>query len=218
MKYLSLLIISFFLVNLSFAEDNNISKKLSVPSYTQESKLLNTKGSLEKTRDMNKDGEVDLWQFSLKKGSIIKVVRDLNFDGNIDTVHLAYLRDGIDGQWEKMIYDNNNDKIIDSICYFDTSNNWIKREIDSDFDGNLDTIFYSNGKILKKVEADFNNDGLIDMIKKFANGKLISCKVDINYDGNVDKNFSSLSEIKAWLKKNRTTNTEYLRNLAIYFN
>jgi hypothetical protein len=79
----------------------------------------------------------------------------------------------------------------------------VVKTLDINNDGKTEVIYHSDdGKNVSKVEADTNADGKPDITVEVNDGKFQSAQVDENYDGKVEKKFSTPVEFGKWLDKN----------------
>jgi hypothetical protein len=94
------------------------------------------------TRDINRDGRPDVWQYYDSRGVLLRVNVDTNFDGRSDVQELYE-----NGHLIRRESDRNFDDRVDLVEEFDAITGQHTRSVvDADFDGRADLIvLFSNG-------------------------------------------------------------------------
>jgi len=138
------------------------------------------------TRDVNRDGEPDLWIYydPLKPGQVQRQEEDTNWDGSIDT--WSYF---IGGELDQRKVDSDKDGKADRWFFYENQS-LAREEWDKKGDGQPNVrAFYSNGG-LAKVEKDLNQDGKMDLWITYdpdrSNEVMIKEERDLNSNGAVD--------------------------------
>lgn len=109
-------------------------------------------------RDLNFDGQVDLWQYPDKSGNVTEEEMDLDMDGNVDVV--LYYEDGV----------------------------VTRKEMSVDFEGTFSIVkFYDKNGDLLRVERDEDGDGDIDVWEYYENKKRVRIGWDETDDGQPDR-------------------------------
>lgn len=109
-------------------------------------------------RDLNFDGQVDLWQYPDAKGQIVEEEMDLDMDGAVDVV--VYYRDGV----------------------------VTRKEMSIDFRGNFSIAkFYDKQGELLRVERDEDGDRDIDVWEYYEKGQRVRVGWDEDDDGQPDR-------------------------------
>ena len=117
MRRIFLVLVLLFMVSVVYAEISVFDDP-----------VIFEEGDLVREGDFNRDGNTDHWLYSLRDGTVQKVVRDLDFDGNIDAVQWTFLRNKQVGQFEKILIDSPVDGVVDVIQYYDMNNKIIRTE------------------------------------------------------------------------------------------
>jgi len=113
-------------------------------------------------RDMNFDGQVDLWQYPGDDGKIAEEEMDLDLDGKIDVV--VFYKNGVVS----------------------------RKEMSVDFDGGFSIVkFYDKDGKLLRVERDEDGDGEPDRWEYYEKGQRVRVGWDEDGDGTPD-NFDKL--------------------------
>jgi hypothetical protein len=130
------------------------------------------------TADVNLDGRPD--QFTcVRQGRVVRIERDLDFDGNID----LYEYFDASGQLIEQEFQLDFDNVIDVVRRFENGR-LVTREIATGFGGRMNLIkYYSDDGSLLRIERDTNYDGSIDLWEFYRNGRLHQIGEDRDGDG-----------------------------------
>lgn len=109
-------------------------------------------------RDMNFDGQIDLWQYFDEKGELVEEEMDLDFDGQIDLV--AYYKDGVIERKAMSVAFGN---VFSIVKFYDKDGNLLRVERDEDNDGVTDVWeYYNKDGRRERIGWDTNGDGMPD--------------------------------------------------------
>jgi hypothetical protein len=108
-------------------------------------------------RDLNFDGQVDLWQYPDASGNIAEEEMDLDMDGNVDVV--VYYKDGIVSRKEMSVDFAGTFSIVK---FYDKKGELLRVERDEDGDGDIDVWEYYENKQRVRVGWDETDDGQPD--------------------------------------------------------
>jgi hypothetical protein len=136
--------------------------------------------------DLNHDGRVDVWKYSLRAPDGAEVVtrkeKDLNNDGKVD----AWETYAPDGTVTGIVYDMDFDGKPDVTLVFERDQ-LVKKEYAFGFDGiPRSWNYYEKNKLVRK-ERDTNGDGRVDYWEYWENGEIDRIGLDIDSDGQVDR-------------------------------
>lgn len=109
-------------------------------------------------RDLNFDGQVDLWQYPGPDGSLSEEEMDLDLDGKVDVV--VHYENGL----------------------------VVRKELSVDFEGTFSIIkFYDQQGELLRVERDEDGDGDIDVWEYYEKKQRVRIGWDSDQDGQPDR-------------------------------
>jgi len=136
--------------------------------------------------DLNHDGRVDVWTYSIMGADGTEVVvrkeRDLNNDGKVD----SWEEFEADGTLSKLTYDMDFDGKPDVTLSFE-KDQLVRKAYAFGFDGIPHAFnYYEKGQLVRK-ERDTNGDGKIDTWEYWENGEVDRVGIDVDGDGQVDK-------------------------------
>ncbi len=110
-------------------------------------------------RDFDFDGEVDMYEFFARDGTVVERELQLDYDPAIDSV-LEY-RDGV--LWRKQL-STTFDGVLSMQKLYDASGNLLRIERDTDLDGRVDvSLHYADG-VLTHMSRDSTGDGILDTL------------------------------------------------------
>jgi hypothetical protein len=135
--------------------------------------------------DLNHDGRIDVWAYSVKgadgKEVLVRKEKDLNNDGLIDSWEFYEP----DGTLSRLTYDMDFDGKPDVTLIFE-KDQLVRKEYAFGFDGVPHHFnYYEKNKLVRK-ERDTNGDGKIDTWEYWENGEVDRIGVDSDGDGQVD--------------------------------
>lgn len=150
--------------------------------------------------DTNKDGKTDKW-FYTSNNKLMKLEEDFNFDGVVDKQSRFYYENG---EKKRVDIDSNMDGKVDGRADYKEEKQH-KIELDTNYDGETDYIINkSNGTSL----IDSNYDGKMD-IQQLPD----RTKVDLDFDGTMDKDFTDAEYYDNWFSQNRP---KFAENMSRY--
>jgi hypothetical protein len=136
--------------------------------------------------DLNHDGRIDVWTYSVTgpdgKEVVVRKEKDLNNDGRVD----SWEEFEADGTLAKLTYDMDFDGKPDVTLFFE-KDQLVRKAYAFGFDGIPHSFnFYEKGKLVRK-ERDTNGDGRIDTWEYWEDGEVDRVGVDVDGDGQVDR-------------------------------
>lgn len=113
-------------------------------------------------RDLNFDGQVDVWQYPDETGAIVEEEMDLDLDGNVDLV--VFYKDGVILRKE-MSTDFSGKFTI--VKFYDGKGGLLRIERDEDADGDVDVWEYYEKDVRVRIGWDSDDDGTPDDFDNF---------------------------------------------------
>lgn len=113
-------------------------------------------------RDMNFDGQIDVWQYPDDAGEVVEEEMDLDMDGTVDLV--TYYKGG---KVRRKKLSVNFDEQFSIVKFYNKEGKLLRVERDEDRDGTTDVWEYYDDKgNRERVGWDENNDGVPDKFDK----------------------------------------------------
>jgi len=143
---------------------------------------LSRDGFMVEPTDLNQDEEPDQWVFK-DNVRTQRVERDLNFDGQVDLWQYPDAK----GQVAEEEMDLDMDGRVDVVVYYD-SGIITRKEMSVDFEGQFSIVKYYNkqGDLLR-VERDEDGDQDIDVWEYYEKGQRVRVGWDEDSDGQPDR-------------------------------
>ena len=108
-------------------------------------------------RDLNFDGQVDMWQYPGPDGTVSEEQMDIDLDGRVDVV--VYYEAGVVTRTEMSI---NFAGYFSIVKYYDKRGHLLRVERDDDEDGLVDVWEYYEKERRVRIAWDENDDGQPD--------------------------------------------------------
>jgi hypothetical protein len=136
--------------------------------------------------DLNHDGRIDVWTYSVVGADgqerVVRKEKDLNNDGRVD----SWEEFAADGTLAKLVYDLDFDGKPDVALIFE-KDQLVRKEYAFGFDGVPHTFnYYERGQLVRK-ERDTTGNGKIDTWEYWENGQVDRIGVDLDGDGQIDR-------------------------------
>lgn len=142
---------------------------------------LTRKGFTVESADLNQDGEEDQWVIK-SSDKLTRIERDMNFDGDVD---MWQYPDG-SGNFTEEEMDLDLDGRVDVVIFYD-GGVITRKEISLDFRGGFSIVkFYDSKGNLLRVERDTNEDGKADAFDYYEKGQRVRTGTDKDGDGAPD--------------------------------
>lgn len=143
---------------------------------------LTRKGFTVDSVDLNQDEEADQWTYTVP-GRTERIERDLNFDGEVD----LWQYPGADGQIIEEEMDLDLDGRVDVVVYYD-GGTVTRKELSTDFVGLFTIVkFYDKGGELLRVERDEDGDSDVDVWEYYEKKQRVRIGWDEDNDGQPDR-------------------------------
>lgn len=128
--------------------------------------------------DINNDGRPDQFNYS-RAGRVVFSERDLDFDGNLD----LYEYFDASGALIEQEFQLDFDEAIDMVRYL-VNGEVVRKELATGFDRRFSiTKFYGAGGRLLRVERDSDDDGVVDLWEYYDQDRVVRVGRDLDGDG-----------------------------------
>lgn len=147
---------------------------------------LQREGYTVETVDLNQDGQPDQWTFKTAN-RVVRYERDMNFNGNVD----VWQYPDESGAIIEEEMDLDLDGVVDLVVHY-KDDVVTRKRMSVDFSGDFSvTKFYDKNGDLLRVERDENRDGAPNVFEYYEDNRMVRVGWDENGDGNPDR-FDSL--------------------------